>query len=69
MKNQNHYGSNWLKKIDLFIKGFVNHLDNEDYKTTVNNRRYDFKNAETFLLQIITIQLLKMKHANCIIFW
>ena len=36
------------------IKDVVNNLDNEDYKTTVNNRRYDFKNAETFLVEIIT---------------
>ena len=42
------------KKIDLLIKDVVNNLDNKDYKTTVNNRRYDLKNAETFLVEIIT---------------
>ena len=44
------------KKIDLLIKDVVNNLDNEDYKTTVNNRRYDL-NAEKFLLEIITKQI------------
>ena len=31
----------------------MNNLDNQDYKTTVNNRRYDLKNAEKCLLEII----------------
>ena len=38
------------------IKDVVDNLDNEDYKTTVNNRRYDL-NAEKFLLEIITKQI------------
>ena len=37
------------KKFDSLIKDFANNLKNEDYKTTVNNPRYDLKNAETFL--------------------
>ena len=31
----------------------MNNLDNQDYKTTVSNRRYDLKNAEKCLLEII----------------
>ena len=39
------------KKFDSLIKDFINNLKTEDYKTTVNNPRYDLKNAETFLLE------------------
>lgn len=34
------------------INNFVNNLDNDNYKT-VNNCKYDFKNVEKFLLEII----------------
>ena len=36
------------------IEDVVDSLVIEDYKTTVNNRRYDLKNAEKFLLEIIS---------------
>ena len=36
------------------IKDIVDNLDNEDCKTIVNGYRYDLKNAENFLLEIIT---------------
>ena len=35
------------------IKDLVNNIDNEDYKTIVNGKKYDLKNAEKFLLKII----------------
>ena len=40
-------------KFSSLIKDVVNNLDNQDYKTTVSNRRYDLKNAEKCLLEII----------------
>ena len=42
------------KKFILLITNVVDNLDNEDCKTTVNNRRYDLKNAEKILLEIVT---------------
>ena len=35
------------------IKDVVNNLDDKDYQTTVDKRKYDFKNAEKYLLEII----------------
>ena len=35
-------------------KDVVNNLDDKDYQTKINNERYDLKNAEQFLLEIIT---------------
>ena len=36
------------------IKDVVNNLDHKDYKTKTNNDNYDLKNAEYFLLKIVT---------------
>ena len=36
------------------IKNVVNNLDNKDYQTTISNNKYDLKNAEQFLLKIVT---------------
>ena len=52
------------KKFILLITNVVDNLDNEDCKTTVNNRRYDLKNAEKILLEIVTKKLVNMKYAN-----
>ena len=41
------------------IEDVVDSLVIEDYKTTVNNRRYDLKNAEKFLLEIISRKISK----------
>ena len=41
------------RKFSSLIKDVVNNLDNQDYKTTVSNGRYDLKNAEKCLLGII----------------
>ena len=41
------------------IEDVVDSLVIEDYKTTVNNRRYDLKNAEKFLLKIISRKISK----------
>ena len=35
------------------IKDFVNNLDDKDYQTTVDKRKYDLKNAEKYLMEII----------------
>ena len=57
------------KDFHSLIKDVVDNLNNEDYKTTVNNRGYDLKNAENFLLEIFTKKLLKKKQANCTTVW
>ena len=54
MKYQNHYGSFSRENFSSLIEDVVDSLVIEDYKTTVNNRRYDLKNAENFLLEIIS---------------
>ena len=36
------------------IKDVVNNLDNKNYRTTINNNKYDLKNAEQFLLDKVT---------------
>ena len=35
------------------IKDVVNNLDNKNYRTVINNNKYNLKNAEEFLLEII----------------
>ena len=35
------------------IKDVFDNLDNKDFQTTVNKRKYDLKNAEKYLLKII----------------
>ena len=48
----------WIKisKNDFIsvIKDVTNNLDNKNYQTTADKRKYDFKNAENFLLEITT---------------
>ena len=39
---------------NLLIKDVVDNLDDENYKTTVNNRKYYLRNTENFLLEITT---------------
>ena len=36
------------------IKDVVNNLDNKNYRTTINNNKYDLKIAEQFLLEKVT---------------
>ena len=36
------------------VKDVVNNLDNKDYQTAISNNRYDLKNAEQFLPEIVT---------------
>ena len=46
----------------LLIKDVVNNLDDKDCQTKINNGNYDFynfKNAETFLLKIVTKKISK----------
>ena len=57
------------ENFNSLIKDVVDNLDNADYKTTVNNRRYDLKNKEQFLLEIITKKIVKIKQTNCAIVW
>ena len=48
----------WIKlSINDFlslIKDVANNLDNNNYQTTISNNKYDLKNAEQFLLKIVT---------------
>ena len=39
---------------NLLIKDVADNLDDENYKTTVNNRKYNLRNTENFLLEITT---------------
>ena len=42
------------------IKDVVNNLDNNNYQTTISNNKYDLKkNAEQFLLKIVTKKINK----------
>ena len=43
----------------LLIKDVVNNLDNKDCQTKINNDNYNLKNAETFLLKIVTKKISK----------
>ena len=47
----------WIKssRKDFNTLDVVNNLDNNNYKTTVNNRAYDLKNTENFLLELTKI--------------
>ena len=53
----------WIKlSINAFlplIKDVVNNLDNNNYQTTISNNKYDLKNAEQFLLKIVTKKINK----------
>ena len=49
----------------LLIKDITNNLDNKNYQTAISNNKYDLKNAEQFLLEIVPKNLVKMKQANC----
>ena len=53
----------WIKlSINDFlslIKDVVNNLDNNIYQTTISNNKYDLKNAEQFLLKIVTKRINK----------
>ena len=40
------------KDSNSLIKDVVNNLDDNNYKTTVNNHAYNLKNAEKFSLEI-----------------
>ena len=41
------------------IKEVVDNLDNNDFQTTVNKRKYDWNNAEKYLLKIIIKKISK----------
>ena len=43
----------------LLIKDVANNLDNKNYQTTTSNNKYDLKNAEQFLLEIVTKKISK----------
>ena len=55
MKYQKHYWSICLEKVSLIINNdAVGNVYIGDYRTTVNNPRYDLKNQKKILLEIIT---------------
>ena len=41
------------------IKDVVNNLDNKNYRTVINNNKYDVNNAEQFLLEIVAKKIRK----------
>ena len=45
------------KYLNSLIKDVVNNLDNKDYKTSADGDDYDLKNADNFLLVIVTKKL------------
>ena len=45
------------KYLNSLIKDVVNNLENKDYKTSVDGDDYDLKNADNFLLVIVTKKL------------
>ena len=57
------------KDVDALTKDVVDNLDSKDYKTTVRGHEYDLKNAKSFLLEMTTQKLIKMKHVNCTTSW
>ena len=63
----------WLdvsrEKFELLIKDIANNLDNKDYQTTVDKRKYDLKNAQKILLKMNTKKIAKMKYRNCTTVW
>ena len=57
------------KNFSSLIENVVDNLDIKDYKTTLNNRRYDLKNAEKFLLKIINWKISKNEALKFITIW
>ena len=60
----------WIKlsreDFNSLIKYVVNDLDNNKFKTIVDGNKYDLKNAETFLLEIINKKTSEIKaHELC----
>ena len=52
----------WIKTSNDFIsliKDFNDYLDNKDYQTKVGDNNYNLKNAEKYLLEIITKKISK----------
>ena len=49
------------KDFGSLIKDLVNNLENGDYKTIVSGKKYDLKNVETFLLEIINKKITENK--------
>ena len=42
-----------------FIKDVINNLDNKNYQTVINNNKYNLKNEEQFLLEIVVKKISK----------
>ena len=53
----------WVKlnknDFDLSIQDVYNNLNNDEFKTTVDKKDYDLKNAKMFLVKIITQKISK----------
>ena len=60
MKYKNHYG---LKYFNSLIQDVYNNLNDNEFKTTVNKKTYDLKNAKKFL-EKITIQKISEEDAK-----
>ena len=57
----------WVKinknDFDLLIQDVYNNLNNDEFKTTVDKKAYDLKNAKKFLVKITT-QKISEKEAH-----
>ena len=63
----------WIKlnknAFDSLTEDVYNNLNNNKFKTTVNKKAYDLKNAKKFLVKITTQKISEKRHLNCILIW
>ena len=63
----------WIKStknaFDSLTEDVYNNLNNNKFKTTVNKKAYDLKNAKKFLVKITTHKISEKRHLNCILIW
>ena len=61
----------WIKlnknAFDSLTEDVYNNLNNNKFKTTVNKKAYDLKNAKKFLVKITTHKISEKRLLNCIL--
>ena len=61
----------WIKlnknAFDSLTEDVYNNLNNNKFKTTVNKKAYDLKNAKKFLVKIPTQKISEKRHLSCIL--
>ena len=61
----------WVKlnknDFDSLIQDIYNKLNNDKFKTTIDKKAYNLKNAKRFLVKITTQKLVKKRHMSCIL--